>query len=296
MRRVLLLDTYSMFFRAYHALPAMCTTKGEPTSAMYGFCALLFKLLREHTPCGIVFAVDAPQKTFRHVAFTEYKAQREATPSDLTAQFGRLQELLRLLSVPVLCLPGYEADDILATCAQRIGRAGTHALVVSGDRDLMQLVDDATHVLFIGRRGKDAVLYTPRVFTDRFGFAPELLPSYVALVGDVSDNLPKVAGIGEKTASKLVSTYGKVDNLLQRVGEINPSKVQHALASHAEQIRQTEFLATLHRDLDVGAEPALFKTLPSTHAFAQVRELLHVLEFKSLISRWDALERGELRT
>src|SRR4051812_20285205 len=203
--KALLLDTYSLFFRAFHALPPMSTRAGEPTSALYGFSSLLLKVLREQPGAALAFALDAPQATFRHEAFDEYKAGRAATASALSAQFERLRQLLDALAVPAFRCPGFEADDVLATLAKRARDQGLPALVVSGDRDLLQLARGSVRVYFVGRRSKEALIYDEAAVFARFGVVSEFLPSYVALIGDPSDNLPGVPGIGASTARRLLT-------------------------------------------------------------------------------------------
>src|SRR5262245_26263072 len=155
---IVLFDTYSLLFRAFHALPSMCTSRGFPTSALYGFCSVVIKVLREQKPRALSFAVDAPVRTFRKERYAEYKTGRQKAPSELVLQLDRLDELFEAFGVPAFCTPGFEADDVLATLARRLAAEGTSSLVVSGDRDLLQLVDERTRVLFMGRRGKDAVV------------------------------------------------------------------------------------------------------------------------------------------
>src|SRR5262249_42732921 len=160
--------TYSLFFRAYHALPDMRTTRGEATSATYGFVALLLKMLRERRPGGIAFALDLPETTRRRRRYAAYKAGRDAVPDSLLGQLARLHEFLSLLEVPVFFAPGYEADDVLATIAKALRDRQDAALVVSGDRDLLQVAHGTVKVLFVGARGKDATVYTEVEVENRF--------------------------------------------------------------------------------------------------------------------------------
>ncbi|HEY3593429.1 MAG TPA: hypothetical protein VGL13_06130, partial [Polyangiaceae bacterium] len=177
---VLLLDTYSLFFRAYYALPDMRTTRGEPTSAMYGFLALLFKLLREERPSGLALGLDVPEETFRRKRYAHYKAERTSVPDGLAAQFSRLHELLSILGAPVLYAPGFEADDVLATMARQFRERDQATTVVSGDRDLLQVAHGSVRVLFAGARGKQPTYYGESEVEERFGVLPRQLPSWVA--------------------------------------------------------------------------------------------------------------------
>jgi len=283
-----LIDTFSLFFRAFHALPAMSTRAGEPTSALYGLSSLLLKLLREQRGAALSFALDAPQATFRHEAFDEYKAGRPATPSALSAQFARLQQMLDALAVPAFRCPGFEADDVLATLAKRAREADTPALVVSGDRDLLQLARGSVRVYFVGRRAKDALIYDEAAVFARFGVAPEFLPTYVALVGDPSDNLPGVPGIGAATAQKLLVGRRSCRELLDDIESVKSARVRDALLQHQAQILRTEALARLREDAPIGAQ-SLGWAVPTPAAFHALAQLFEELEFKSLLKRLQSL-------
>ena len=279
----LLLDTYSLFYRAFHALPPMNTRAGEPTNALYGLSVLLLKLLREEQPDGLAFALDAPQATFRHEAFGDYKAQRAATPRDLTPQFARLEQLIEALGVPAHRAPGYEADDVLATLAAQLPAAAQPVLVVSGDRDLLQLPREGVEVLFVGARGKPPTRYDASAVQERFGFSPERYPLYLALVGDSSDNLPKVPGIGQSTAQKLVQTFGSADALLTGLSSWPTWKVRDTLHAHAQQIRDTERLARLCADAPLLTAPLACAV--GDAGLGELARLFEDLEFHSLLPR-----------
>lgn len=283
---VLLLDTNALFFRAFHALPPMNTTRGEPTSAIYGMSALLLKLFREERPIGIAWAKDAP-RTFRHDAFDGYKAGRSRMPDALRAQLGRLSELLAATGAPEFEAAGFEADDVLATLAREVSTSGNRVRIVTGDRDLFQVVGAGVDVLFVGRRGADAKIYDASEVEARFGVAPAQRPSLVALVGDPSDNLPGVRGIGEKTAAALIRRFGSVGGLLEHLDEVTPPRVRDAVRAAAEQIRRTEALARL-RD-DVPLEPGRRFAPLSPSSIERLRSLFVTLEFSSLLPRFDKL-------
>jgi len=282
----LLIDTYSLFFRAFYGLPSMNTTTGEPTSALYGFSSVLLKLLREQRGAALAFAVDAPQDTFRHEAFAEYKAQRAPLPFELKKQFSRLEEVLGVLGVPVHRVPGFEADDVLATIARRLRERSVPAWVVSGDRDLLQVAYGSIEVLFVGQRGKEPVRYDEAKVSARFGMPPQRLPSYMALVGDTSDNLPGVPGIGPTTAQKLLAGHTGVESLLSKLEDVSSAKLRGALETHREQILEVQRLATLCDEVPLG--DALVAP-PSVDALRALRDWFDGLEFKSLVPRLDAL-------
>jgi DNA polymerase I len=283
----LLLDTFSLFFRAFFALPPMSTSRGEATNALYGFSALLLKLLREHPGAALCFALDTGRPTFRHLEFQPYKAQRAPAPTPLVEQLRRLDGLLERFGAPILGSPGFEADDVLAAVAAQLRSRDTPALVVSGDRDLLQLAHGSVRVHFVGRRGKDAVTYDSAAVVERFGVSPLQLPSFSALVGEVSDNLPGVPGIGPGTAKKLLQQHPNIDQLLAHAPTLKPARLGQLLLEHAEQIRRTETLARLRTDAPLPQPPHL--AAPTFAHWQRVRELFEVLEFKSLLPRLDKL-------
>jgi DNA polymerase I len=279
----LLVDTYSLFFRAHHALPAMNTKRGEPTSALYGFCSALLKELTQRQPIELAFAVDAPERTFRHERMPSYKGTRDATPAPLVAQFGRLRELLAAFGAPVFEVPGVEADDVLATLAARLSGEPRAVLVMSGDRDLFQTAGGNVSVLFLGARGQKPTVIDESKVLERYLVPPARLPAWMALVGDASDNLPSVPGVGPRTASKWIQRFGTVAELLASAEALEPVRLRDVLLAHREQVLSTESLATLRRDVPLGTGP---ECLPvSAAAVERLRLLFEELEFKSLVPR-----------
>ncbi|MEM6788262.1 MAG: 5'-3' exonuclease H3TH domain-containing protein [Myxococcota bacterium] len=276
---VLLVDSHSLLFRAHHALPPMNTTAGEPTQAVYGTSVLLLKLLREVRPTGLAFAFDTPTKTFRHQAFAGYKAGRARVDDGLVRQLRRFDDVVTALGAPAHRHPGYEADDVLATLA---AQSEADVLVVTGDRDLFQTIDRRVEVLFVGRRGGPHERYDLAAIDRRYpGVSPALLPSVTALVGDPADNLPKVPGIGIKTAVDLVRRYGDVAGVLAHRDALRP-RVRAALTDAADQIRQSEVLARLRRDVPVTAP--LWAPVAAS-APERLAGLFEALEFRSLLPR-----------
>jgi DNA polymerase-1 len=286
-RPVLLIDTFSLFFRSFYALPPMNTAAGQPTSALYGFSTVLLKLLREQPGAELAFALDAPAATFRHVTYEAYKAGRAPAPDALRSQLEHLAALLAAFGAPTFRVPGFEADDLLATLARRL-RTEEHAtFVVSGDRDLLQLAHGSVRVYFVGRRAKDAVIYDERAVIERFGVPPERLPSYVALIGDTSDNLPGVPGIGPSTAAKLLSDRTDCKDLLSHLESVSPARVREALLTHRDQILSTENLARLRDDVALPEGPR--SAAPTPESVLTLRKIFEELEFRSLRARLDAL-------
>lgn len=283
----LLVDTYSLFFRAHHALPPMNTRSGEPTSALYGFCAALLKELAQRRPLQLAFAIDAPQRTFRHEQLPSYKGTRDATPAPLVAQLGRLRELLTAFAVPVFQVPGVEADDVLATLAARLSGAGSEVLVMTGDRDLFQTTGGGVSVLFLGARGQKPKVIGALEVEERFLVPPDRLPTYMALVGDNADNLPRVPGVGPRTASAWVRQFATVAEMLAGAHELEPARLREQLLAHREQVLSNEALATLRRDVPLSDGPLVAPV--SAGAVVQLRSLFEQLEFKSLVPRLDRL-------
>jgi DNA polymerase-1 len=288
MTRTLLIDTSSILFRAHHALPPMTTRKGVPTAALYGTSSLLLKLLREERPKAMAFALDAPRPTFRHERYDAYKATRKPLPDPLRVQLARLPELLDAFGVPAHRAPGFEADDVLATLARVVAARGDLVRIVTGDRDLFQAVTERVDVLFIGRRGEKPVVYDAAAVEGRFGVPPGKLPTYVALVGDKSDNVPGISGIGPRSAAKLVARVSGVAELLDRVDEIEAPALRSAVVLAADRIRANEELLRLCDDVSLtnGVEVAPV----SKAAIPKLRALFEELEFKSLLPRLDVLE------
>lgn len=284
---ILVFDTFSVFFRAFHALPPMNTRAGQPTSAVYGMSVLLLKLLREQAPKGLSFARDRSEPTFRHEQYVEYKAQRAPLPDPLVSQFHLLDRLLDALAAPVFSVRGYEADDVIATLAHDFARDSEQVCVVSGDRDLFQVVRERVQVLFIGRRGQPHVLYDEAAIAKRFALTPAQLPSFVALVGDSSDNLPGVHGVGDKTAQKLIAQFGSAGELLASLDQVKSTTVRNALSQAAERIRQNEMLARLRSDVPLPEGPR-YRAF-TAEAKASLRAFFEELEFQSLLPRLDKL-------
>ena len=281
----LLLDTSSLFFRAFHALPPMSTKAGEPTSALYGFSVLLLKLLRERQPDGVAFARDLG-RTFRHEQYSEYKAGRAPMPDLLRPQWRRLDQLLAALGTPVHAAAGFEADDVLATLSRRLEGKVT---IVSGDRDLVQLIGPDVEVLFLGARGQKPEVIDTAAVASRYGVTPAQMPSLMALIGEVADNLPGVPGVGVKTAAKLIAKYGAVGPLVADVASI-PGKLGDSLRATSAQVLENESLARLRTDVTL-AEPLVAPV--GVEELERVRAVFEELEFRSLAGRIDAMVSRE---
>ena len=209
-----IIDGNSLMHRAFHALPPLSNADGVYTNAVFGFLSMLFKVVGDEQPRYLAVAFDLHGPTFRHKDYSEYKAGRKPTAPELRPQFDLVRECLEKMGVKILTCPTFEADDILGTFARRCEEAGIPALLVTGDRDSMQLVTKTSNVLYTRRGVSDVVRYTPEKVLEDFGVTPAQIPDLKGLMGDASDNIPGIPGIGEKTAIKLLSAYGTLENAL----------------------------------------------------------------------------------
>lgn len=285
----MLVDAMSLLFRSFYALPPMNTAAGVPTNALYGVSSLWLKLLRDHRPRAVAFAVDLPTPTFRHAAYPAYKAGRPKAPDPLAAQVARFAAWMEALQVPVHGVAGFEADDVLATLAQHLEPGGS-VLVVSGDTDLFQVVTEQVDVWYIGRRQQDAVRMDRAAVEARYGVPPLRVPTVKAFVGDPSDNLPGLSGIGQKTAAKWIRAHGDARGIVAQIDTLTPARHRVAIANHADELVAWEELATVRRDVAL-TEPL---AAPLTNAsFEGLDQQFEALEFKSLRPRLRALLERE---
>ena len=291
--RLILIDGSSLAYRAYFALPeAIATREGFPTNAIYGLSQMLLKLVTEFEPAAIAVAWDAREKTFRHEEFDGYKAQRPPMPEPLSRQWAHLPGLMDAFGIPNLVKPGYEADDILGTLAAEAKRQGRGSLVVTGDRDALQIVDDDVWVVTTGRGVTDVKIYTPAGVVERFGVTPAQIPDYIGLKGDTSDNIPGVPGVGEKTAAALVQQFGTVEHLYEHLDEVSSDKRRALLAEHDAAARLSKRLAcmVLAVPLDEDVVDIVGRTgyaLPGR----EVEEFFKRFEFTTLVRRVRELSR-----
>lgn len=295
MAKVLLLDGNSLTYRAFFALPTdMATASGQVTNAVFGFTSMLLNLVRDQKPKGVVVAFDRPEPTFRHEMLPEYKAQREPTPDLLIQQFGLVREVLEALNVPAVDAVGFEADDVLATIATQVADSGDEAIIVTGDRDIYQMVRDPFIKVLYNRRGvSDYALYDEAGIIDRTGVSSDLYPQYAALRGDPSDNLPGIPGVGEKTAAKLINAYGGLDGIFEHAEDQTP-KLQQNLVEFEERARQNFDAMVLRTDVPIDLDSRTFNW--GEVDVAKVQRLFDLLEFNSLYERLSELLGGLLPT
>jgi DNA polymerase-1 len=289
--RLLLLDGHSLAYRAFYALPVenFSTTTGQPTNAVYGFTSMLINALRDERPTHLGVAFDVSRSTFRSVEFPEYKATRSASPAEFKGQVDLIREVLDALSVPYVEADGFEADDVIATLTTQAEEAGFDVLIITGDRDAYQLVDDHVTVLYPKKGVSDLARMTPAAVEEKYGLTPSQYPDYAALRGDPSDNLPSIPGVGEKTASKWVREFGSLDQLVDRVGEVK-GKAGDALREALPAVLRNRRLTELVRDVDLAVVPGDLERRPFERD--KVHEVFDALQFRVLRDRLFA-EHGE---
>jgi DNA polymerase-1 len=286
MAKLLLLDGNSLTYRAFFALPTdMATASGQVTNAVYGFTSMLINLFKDHQPEAIAVAFDLPQPTFRHELVDDYKAGRAEAPDILRQQMGLVRQVIEALRIPILELPGYEADDIIATLATQGRDRGDDVLIVTGDRDVYQLVEDPhVRVLYNLRGVSDYKNYDEAGIKERTGVAPVDYPQYAALRGDPSDNLPGVPGVGEKTAAKLINDYGDLDGIFANLDKLTP-KLRENLAAHEERVRKNATATPLVRDAPIECDVDDLRM--GGWDVDEVRDVFTFLEFGRAL--WDRL-------
>ena len=281
---LMLLDGNSIAFRAFYALPAenFKTQNGLTTNAVYGFTAMLINLLRDEAPTHIAAAFDVSRQTFRSERYPEYKAGRSATPDEFRGQIDITKEVLVALGITVLAEPGFEADDLIATLATQAEAEGYRVLIVTGDRDSLQLVSDDVTVLYPRKGVSELTRFTPAAVVEKYGLTPQQYPDFAALRGDPSDNLPGIPGVGEKTASKWISEYGSLQSLVDNVDSVG-GKVGDALRAHLASVVLNRELTDLVRDVPLAQTPDTLRMLPWDRD--QIHRLFDDLEFRVLRDR-----------
>ncbi|CAI6077918.1 DNA polymerase I [Cohnella sp. JJ-181] len=285
--KLLLIDGNSIVFRAFYAMPPLTNGAGLHTNAVFGFTTMLLKVLEEERPTHLVVAFDAGKTVFRHEGFAAYKGGRQKTPPELSEQFPLLKELLDAFSIRRYELPGYEADDIIGTLTQQAEEAGVEAVVVSGDKDMLQLASERTTVLLTRKGVSETERYTPEMIGDKYGLTPLQIIDLKGLMGDTSDNIPGIPGVGEKTALKLLSEYGSVERVLEHAEAIK-GKLGENVRSHQESAKMSKELATILREIPL--EQNFTELAWEGFDEASLLSALRKLEFKSLIERLELSE------
>lgn len=276
-RRLLIIDGYSLLFRAFYGTRYLSTSDGRPTNALYGFTSMLFRLVEQYRPDCILVALDSHAKTFRHEEFEAYKGTRRETPDELYVQLVASREFIGALGIPTLEKEGFEADDVVGTVSYRAEQNGYQTIIVSGDLDALQLVDEHVTVITPKQGVSEVAVYDVKAVEERYGFGPEFIPDYKALVGDTSDNIPGVPGIGDKSATKLIQQFGTVEEMAGSLDAVE-EKFRKKLEPALEQIPKSKFLATIVRDAPVEFDFEPFR-VDAAH-LDRAEQFLTTYEFK----------------
>jgi len=322
-KTLVLIDSHALIHRAFHALPPLTTKKGERVNAVYGFILVLMKVLKELRPDYVAAAFDLQGPTFRHKEFEAYKATRVKAPDELYAQIGRVKEVVSAFGIPIYEKAGFEADDIIGTLADKVKgeKLKVKSVIVTGDNDTLQLIDDRTFVYTLRKGVKDTVLYNEKMVVERYGLNPLQMPDYRGLKGDPSDNIPGVPGIGEKTAAELLKEYGTIEEMYEKIEKLRvkskklevkdkspasapadakalagkkatagKEKLFDKLLENKDQAIFSKYLATIKRDvlLDFKLSDAKF----GDYNLEKIKNLFKELDFFSLINRLAELSDG----
>jgi len=287
-RKVILIDGHSLAFRAFFALPdTLVTSSGQITNAVYGFTAMLIKLWADERPDAVVVCFDKGAPQFRLDRYAEYKAGRAETPDTFRQQLPLIREVLKSLRIPTVELEGYEADDLLATLTKHLRQEGNEVLIVTGDRDILQLVGDGVSVIMTRRGISDVIRYDSAMVLERYGVTPVQWTDFVALKGESSDNLPGVPGVGDKTAAQLINKYGDIEQVITHADELTP-KLRDSIKERINQVRINKELGRLLDDVPLDVDPADIRLEPWDDE--QVRKLFTSLEFRTLHERLKELK------
>ncbi len=292
--KLMILDGNSIVNRAYYGVRPLNAPDGTPTNAIYGFVAILQRLLEEQQPQAVCVSFDLKAPTFRHQQYEAYKAQRKGMPEELAAQMPILKEVLDAMGIRRYELEGFEADDILGTAAAICEKSGWDCFIVTGDKDSLQLITDTTSVCNVKTRmgQTETVLYTPERFQEEYGFAPPLMVDLKALMGDSSDNIPGVPGVGEKTAMDLVQRYGEIKNIYENLDSLEIKEgVRKKLAQGRESAEMSYWLATIIRDVPLDFKPE--DNLWDKNYTGALYGIFKRLGFNKFIEKWGLTESGE---
>ena len=291
-KTLILLDGNALLHRAWHAIPPLTTKDGRVVNAAYGFAAVLDKMLRDFKPDSMAVAWDLPGKTFRHEKFAAYKAQRKEKEPELYAQIPLIQEILSLYGIPSVSAEGFEADDVIGTISQLAKKKRLETLIVTGDQDALQLVDDTTKVVYFLKGISETKTFDAAAVKEKYGFTPAQLIDYKALRGDPSDNIPGVRGIGEKGAKELISGFGGVEGILKALKDGNlPEKVSKKFAGQEQVARDSVELVTIVRDVPLGFEFEQAKM--AAPDMDRLLQLYRDLDFRTLIKKLGGAPAGD---
>ncbi|SHM56010.1 DNA polymerase I [Caldanaerovirga acetigignens] len=292
MKKIMLIDGNSLMHRAFYALPPLMTSKGIHTNAVYGFVNMLMRIIKEEAPDYIAVAFDRKAPTFRHQEYAAYKANRVKMPEELTGQFDILKQILKAMNIRYVEKEGYEADDLLGSLSKKAEEKGLLTLIVTGDKDTLQLVSPKVRVMLTRKGITELELYDIQKIKERFGIKPEAFPDLKGLMGDASDNLPGIPGVGEKTALKLLQEYGTLENILENTDALK-GKLRENILLYGEQAKSSKKLATIVRDVDL--ELNLEELAFGEPDYEKLARIFRELEFYSLLDRLPRPKEGNQR-
>lgn len=285
-KTLIFIDAMALAYKGYFAFISrpLRTSNGEPTSAVYGFLSQLLRVLEEQKPDYIAIATDSKEKTFRHDLYPKYKSSRQVMPDDMIPQLQRINQIIEILKIPLYIIPGYEADDIIGTALYQAEMLGFNGFAVTPDKDYFQLITDKTKIIRPGKSTDEAVVYDYKKFTEEFGFEPKLMIDYLALIGDKSDDIPGVPGIGEKSAIPLIQKFGSIENIYQNLDKIEKPSIKKKLKENRDLAFLSKKLTTIRKDvpLKIDFQSTIFE-LPNLD---DLKNIFIELEFKTLYSKF----------
>ena len=283
--KIIFIDAMALAYKAYFAFinRPLVTKKGEPTSAVFGFINQIIKILEDIKPAYMFVGFDSKEKTFRHERFEAYKATRSAMPEDMIPQIGRIKEIIEALNIPVFILPGYEADDIIGTAVKKAESLGYDSYMITPDKDYIQLITENVKLVKPGKSGDEIDILTKEKVFETLGFAPDRMIDYLSLIGDSSDNIPGVKGIGPKAAPSLINRFASLENIYEQIDEVEPASVKAKLIASKENAFLSKELATIMTDVPI--EIDFNRTKIGKPEIEKIKAIFDELEFKNLYVR-----------
>lgn len=282
-KKFILVDGQGLLYRAFYALPQLTTTYGQIINAVYGFTMILIRLLEEEKPDYMVITFDTPVPTFRHKKFKEYKAHRKKMPDELICQIPLIREIINNYNIATCSKEGYEADDVIGTLAKEAEKRNCNTIIVTGDKDAFQLVSPHTKIMITVKGVTEVKIYDEEGIKKKFGVGSEKIVDILALKGDVSDNIPGVPGIGEKTALTLIKEFGSIENILNNTDKISKKSLREQIKKYEDQIKMSKMLATIVREVPIEYDFDSFKVkLPN---YEELWKIFKKLEFKNLLKK-----------
>lgn len=283
MKTLLIVDGHAMIHRAFHALPPMTSANGTPTNAVYGFFNMLYKAIQDFKPTHLAITFDTPVPTFRKELLEEYQASRPSLPDELTIQFAIIKELLTADGIPCLEKAGFEADDVIGTLATTYKNDDTDVYILTGDKDILQLVQPHIKVIMPKIGLSNVVVYDPEKVLEKMGVPPDQIPDYKALAGDSSDNYGGVKGLGPKTAIGLLQQFQSIENMYANIDKVEREKLRDSLLEYKEKVMLLKTIATIRLDVPVETSLEKMEIQPYAHDFLIA---LQKYQFNSLIKRY----------